>query len=120
MRYPLLLLTTLATLASCSPKNPELPSACTGFTRAQFISKELAVVRLQKGSGPTAGSYVLLPLSEAYRSHIVSWVPCNLPAQFQQDNLDVTISGYKLLRAGAQIASTEAMSFEITDIKLRE
>lgn len=108
----------LITLLSC--EKADLTSACAGYTRAESVRKEFAEVRLQNIRGQQTRGYVIYPLSESYRSYIVSWVPCNLPIQFQKDTLSIVVSGYKLIRPDSQAVKMAEQPFEITDIKLRK
>jgi hypothetical protein len=119
MKRILLFSFALITLASCEKDKPGLTSICADYTRSAFVWKELAMIRIQKINGQQTGGYVILPLSESFRSYVVSWDPCNLPVQFQKDTLDIIVSGYKLKRPGSQSINTTAIPFEITAIQLR-
>ena len=113
----ILFLISLITCVSCKPEQPELNSVCPDYTRSELVSKERALVRLQKVNGQPTGNYVISPLSELYRSYVVSWIPCNLPTQYQRDTLSITVSGYKLVRPNSQATGTMATPFEITELQ---
>ena len=56
----------------------------------------------------------------AWAGSPVKMSPCNLPATFQKDSLEVTLSGYFVRYAGQSLVDIGNLPFEITEIKLRD
>lgn len=119
MRVTSYLLIALSTLGSCENNGTDpqatpcaLPYADLRRSDQSVSAVPATIIRLGSQS-----AYQILPAGGSDR---VPWGACNLPQAYQQDSLNVTVSGYFLTSPFLEVANVSPLPFEITAIALRK
>jgi hypothetical protein len=113
IRY-LVLIGLLLSLECCRPNKVDPPAAnCYPeykLSRGEFVKDAPVVVKLS--GGLIAGEYLVA-------ANGVAWGSCNLASEFEQDSLQIYVTGYFLTSAELEKMNVSPLPFEVISARLR-
>jgi len=116
----------IALLTGCNRIEPAQPSACSdpqfgGGSRSGYLDNVKTYVFTRTGTRPDSSQittyFIRNQDSDSELSQV--YIPCNLPDEYQKDNLSIRFSGYILYFPGDEHTNSIGSVVEITSIKAR-
>ncbi|REA62625.1 hypothetical protein DSL64_06780 [Dyadobacter luteus] len=113
-------------LTGCNKIEPAKPTACSdpqfgGGTRSRYLDNVKTYVFAHTGtradSSKVISYFIRNPDSDSELSQV--YIPCNLPEEYQKDQLSIRFSGYTLYFPGDEYRNSICSIVEITSIKAR-